>query len=266
MHFRSRKTHYPRTYFLLKKDNNYYLLFWLEYGKDNSIYLWFDDSPNNNWKVATTYHQSGNIKGKTNIALEANRYDIFDPHLSWHASGSIHVSGYDRDGKKGKHLISDKKTQSLTEIKIGKTIPFCQLVFPTFNAKTALKLFDTEIQEITDKCCIATLDKYNFQVRNENAPYESYLVIDNSFIPSRKLLTLDLCLYYKGFVSYPPYVPPEEMLYPQIISLIKEYSFVAVGVRFFPTNIECTPEEITSTTVACFNKESTDLFQIKKAC
>ena len=105
--FRQRKTDLPRTFFLFKNESGYFLLFWIEYGIDNSIYVWFDDDPNESWEVVGKHSQE-KIKGKHDIEFIPESLNVFDPHITWHPTGQVHVRGYNKLGQKKETVISKK--------------------------------------------------------------------------------------------------------------------------------------------------------------
>lgn len=261
--FRSMKTHYPRTYFLLKKESHLYLLFWLEYGKDNSLYVWFDDDRNKGWEV-TAKHNQEDVVGMQEISFEEETLNIFNPHISWHQSGRIHVSGYDDKGERGERLISDKKTDSFQDLKKGLTVPITQIVFPVTSPEKTLKSFGKGPREMYgETTLVGILDKKGFRVANNKAPAEAFFIIDEEIIPKGYHLAVDICAHHKNLpVSFiGPSRVRQDMLFPQVISLHKEKTLISADIRIFKVEASNRDAQESKNAVAtCFNRESIDLF------
>lgn len=265
--FRLRKTAYPRTYFLLNKKKKFYLLFWLEYGKDNSLYVWFDDNPNNSWEVAAVHNQ-GKFHGSINIELKHKAYEIFDPHISWHPSGNIHVTGYDKKGANKEHIISDKTTDLLYSMVGGTTIPIAQILLPTLNARNSLKYLGKELGELRDpNVWVGTLNEKGFHVLNNGAPREGFFIVDDSLVPDRHVLGFDISAYWKGnkplFTGGKSLIEFQKtMLYPDSFSINRGLVGTTACLRIFSLPFGDKPKNLIHTLATCFNKDSTDLFQL----
>lgn len=81
---RIRKTDYPRTYVLLKGKKCYYLLFWLEHGKDGSLYIWFDDNPDSSWEVSATHNAfSQQVLSRTEVRGLSFVFLAIYSHFYW---------------------------------------------------------------------------------------------------------------------------------------------------------------------------------------
>lgn len=260
---RKRKTDLPRTYFLYRNKHRYFLLFWLEFGIDGSIYTWFDDNPDNSWELVAKYSQNSPINGKTHITLNRKSYKIYDPHISWHQSGKIHVSGYNNIGKKGNIVISDKKSATIEEINELKTFPYTQIVFPTVNYKESLSFIEKGLpEEILKNKCIGILNKKGFSSRNNGSESESYFIIDQKILKQKNNLGLDLCIHHKSTTPVPVGDLGKSILHPQIITISKAVTPVAVSFRIFSSNVEYSVKKVNTIVATCFNLESIDLVQL----
>ena len=261
--FRSRKTHFPKTYFLFEKEKILYLLFWLEYGQDNSLYVWFDDDPNKGWEV-TAVHTQENVIGTQEVSFQEKPLNIFDPHISWHQSGRAHVSGYNAQGKKGEHLISDKDADSFQDLEMGMTTPVTQMVFPVINPEKNLKSFGKGPKEMYQEVTwVGLLDKKGFRVMNDKAPAEAFFIIDDEILPDGFQLAVDIGVHHKQFPA--TFIGPEkikkDMLFQQTISLHKEKTLVAAAIRFLKVK---NLKETRNAVATCYNRESADMFLLHR--
>lgn len=264
--FRVRKIPYPRTYVVLKKQKDFYLLCWLEYGKDGSLYVWLDDNPNNGWEVIATHNQT-DIVGKEDVSFGVKKLQVFDPHLSWHSSGRVHVSGYDKDGKKGEHLISDRKSDSLKDLKSGFTAPFTQIVFPNLDGDSFLKYIGTNLEKSFKKDnCVCFVTSEGLRVLNNNSQGEAFLIINRKDIPIGIGLAIDIGVYYKK--NNPQFIGASKtrksLLFPEIISSYKESSVIAAAIRLLKVEVIGNAKRANSAVATCFNRESVDLFLFKR--
>lgn len=261
--FRKRSTHFPKTFFLLLKNKTLCLLFWLEYGRDNSLYVWLDDDPNLGWE-ATAQHNQRDIKGSQNVEFKENTLNIFDPHISWHKSGRIHVSGYNKHGKKGERIISDKKSSSFEDLKKGITVPVTQIILPVIYPERTLKSFGKGSREMYgEETWVGLLDKGGFRVANNNASAEAFFIINEDIIPKNSFIAIDVAVHDKRFPA--AFIESEKvrknMLFDQIISLYKEKTQIASAIRIFKVEVLNKKAKETKNAVAtCFNEESVDLF------
>lgn len=268
MTIRPRKTDYPRTIFLLKKDGGFYLLFWLEHGKDDSLYIWFDDDPNNSWELVAKHNQEV-FFGTQDVTLEHKSFEIFDPHISWHPSGRIHVTGYNKKGGKGERVLSDKAADLLYTMIGGVTIPISHMLLPTLNAKNSLKYLGKELTELKDpNSWVGTLNKKGFNVLNNGAPGEGFFIIDDLLIPERHVLGCDISAYWKtnnpNFDGKTSVEFQKSMLYPDSFSINRGATGTTACLRIFSLRFGDKPKNLRHIVATCFNKESTDLFQFKK--
>jgi len=264
---RKRKTDYPRTFLILKKGNNFYLLFWLEHGKDDSLYIWFDDDPDNSWELAAIHNQK-KFFGTTNVTLEHKPYEIFDPHISWHPSGKIHVTGYNKKGSKGARVLSDKSADPLYKMVSGTTIPISQIILPTINIESLKYLGDDLFKIVPPKSWVGILDKNGFHIANNSAPGEGFLIVDNTLIPAKHNLGVDISAYWKGntpnFEGKTDIGFNESMLYKNPFSINRGATGIAACLRVFSLEFGDKPNTLWHIVATCFNKESTDLFQLRK--
>lgn len=266
--FRDRKTHYPKTYFLLKRGSDFYLLFWLEYGKDNSLYIWFDDNPNNGWEVVARHRQS-DVIGSQEVEFYQSELGFFDPHLSWHQSGRIHAGGYSKEGQKGERVISDRTATSFSQLESGITVPFSQIIFPTVNAEKALKSLGKGVRDFFyPTTWMGMLNKSGFRVVNNGAPGEAFFIIDNEVIPKDRDLAIDISIHHKNhkvdFSNMGQKQLNELMVYPEAISFHKGKTDIAACLRIFSVDVLSAAKEATGVAVTCFNNETVDIFQMKK--
>lgn len=266
--FRDRKTHYPRTYFILKQGSFYYLLFWFEYGRDNSLYIWFDDSVNNGWEVTAT-HRQFDIIGDQEINFNQSLAGIFNPHISWHGSGQVHVRGYDSAGKSGARVISNRIAASFDQLKSGVTIPFSQIIFPTVNCGSSLDRLSFNLQDIFDlKRWVGILDQSGLHVFNDGAMEEAFFVIDERMIPSNRNLALDICVHHKrkkvNFNGLGGYKMREVMVHPESISLHKGGTDVAACIRVFSVDVLSDARDTKSVVATCFNEETIDILRMQR--
>lgn len=265
--FRQRKTHFPRTYFILKQGHAFYLLFWLEYGNDNSLYVWFDDNQNNSWEVLAK-HSQFDLRGSHRVHFKHESYAIFDPHISWHQSGIVHVRGYDCQGYKKKRVISNKLSDNFEDLKSGMTTPFTQIIMPTTNAKKALKYLG-EGMELFHKheSFLMIIDKNGLATTNVGASEEAFIIIDENIIPKKFELGIDISIHHKNNNPNPNLTSGfmRSMIHPEQISLFKGSSNVGACVRVFSVeNKSSDNKEILHAVATCFNKETIDIFQLKK--
>lgn len=264
---RQRKKHYPPTHFILKKGNLFYLLFWLEYGMDNSLYVWFDDDPNNSWEVIAV-HRQNDLNGTERVNFDHKPHAVFDPHLSWHQSGRTHVRGYDNRGKKRKQVVSSRLTDSFVEIKSGSTTSFTQIVMPTTNAKKSLKCLGKAIGKFQNtKSFMMVINKKFRTVTNNGGSDEAYIIIDSNIIPKKFELGIDISIHHRNCKPNPNSTNGfiNSMLHPEQISLLKGVSEIAACIRIFGVeNKGLGNTEILHTVATCFNKETIDVFQLKK--
>lgn len=263
--FRQRKTDYPRTYFLFQEKGKFYLLFWLEHGKDDSLYIWFDDDPNKSWKLVAKYHQD-KLFGTASITLKHNSYKIFDPHISWHPSGKIHVTGYDEKGGKKERVLSDKESDPLYAMVGGVTVPITQIVLPTINLKNSLKFLGDDLSKVKESdSWFGILDKRGFNVMNNSAPGEGFFIVDSSIIPSKHNLGFDVCACWKtNTPNYEGKSLGDSILTSDIFKINRGATGITACLRLFSLPFEDKPRNLQHIVAACFNKESTDLFQLKK--
>lgn len=261
--FRKRNTHFPKTYFLFLKDKTLYLLFWLEYGRDNSLYVWLDDDPNLGWEVMAK-HTQGNIDGMQSIDFKENVLNVFDPHISWHKSGRIHVGGYNKQGKSGERLINDKKSTSLKDLESGTTVPVTQIVLPVIDPKRTLKSFGKGPKEMYGETTwVGLLSKDGFKVANNNTPAEAFFIINDDILPEDSHIAIDIGVHNKNFPA--TFIGLNEarqhMLFSKIISLHKEKTQIAAAIRVFEVKaLNKDARETKNAVATCFNKESVDLF------
>lgn len=266
--FRTREIPYPRTYIVLKKQKELYLLCWLEYGEDGSLYVWLDDDLDNSWEVVSTHNQTG-IVGEEVISFKGEKLQIFDPHLSWHKSGRVHVSGYDYNGRKGARLISDRQSDSLEDLRNGATAPFTQIVFPNLDGSNFLKCLSLDLKEdFGGENCVCFVTGDGLKVLNDNANGEAFLVIDREEIPKGVGLAIDIGVFHKE--NDPQFIGSkktlESLLFPapKIISSYKESSVSAAAIRLFKMKVLDDASRASSAVATCFNKESIDLFLFRR--
>jgi len=263
---RQRTTHYPRTYFILKKKGLFYLLFWLEYGKDNSLYIWFDDDSNNSWEVIAKHSQL-ELKGVQQVNFNQKPYSIFDPHISWHSSGRIHVTGYDQKGKNIERIISDKSTEGFRNLERDITVPVSQIVVPSSNAKNTLKCLGNKLPIRPKKNFEMVISKQGIEVENNGAPDEAFIIIEDDIIPQGTELGIDISVHHKDKIASPPIFKGflHSMLFEEQISFYKGESKVSACIRLLGVkNESLNQEEIKDTVATCFNKETIEIFQLKK--
>lgn len=264
---RKREHHYPSTYFVLKKGNNFYLLFWLEYDLDNSLYVWFDDDPDNSWEVIAK-HRQDDLKGAQRVHFYHKQYEIFDPHLSWHQSGRTHVRGYNIQGKKREQVIEDRLTDNFDDLRSGVTTSFTQIIMPTTNAKKTLKHLKKGMgQFINPESFMMVIDKKGLKTINSGASAEAYIIIDENIIPKSFELGVDISIHHRDNAPNPNSTQGfiKSMLHPEQISLLKGMSEVAACIRIFGVeNKGLNNGGILHTVATCFNKETIDIFQLKK--
>ena len=266
MKFRQRITHYPRTFFILKKKDLFYLLFWLEYGKDDSLYMWFDDDPDNSWEVIAKHSQS-ELKGIQRVNFNQKAYSIFDPHISWHSSGRIHVTGYDKKGRNKERIISDKLTEGFKDLEKDITVPISQVVVPSGNAKRALKCLGNKLKIQPKKNFKMTIGKRGIEVENNGAPEEAFVIIEEDIIPKKIELGVEISVHHKNKNANPPITEGflSSMLLEKQISFSKGKSKISACIRLFGVENKSTNrDEIINTVATCFNKETIEIFQLKK--
>lgn len=265
--FRLRKTNYPPTYLLLKNHGKFYLLLWLEHGKDDSLYIWFDDDPDNSWELVAKHNQE-RFLGTTNITLEHKSFEVFDPHISWHPSGRIHVTGYNKKGSKNEQVLSDKPSDLLYTIISGATTPISQIILPTINIKSLKYLGDDLFKIVPPNSWVGTLDKNGFHIANNSAPGEGFLIVDSTLIPAKHNLGIDISAYWKGntpnFDGKTSVGFRESMLHPDSFSINRGATGITACLRIFSLKFGDKPNTLWHLVATCFNKESTDLFQLKK--
>lgn len=261
---RKRKTDYPRTYFVYHARGGYYLLFWLEHGRDGSLYIWFDDNPNNSWELYAIHNQE-KFTGSVDISLKSKSYAVYDPHISWHQSGTIHVSGYDIKGRARQRIISDKKASSLNDLFLGATIPITQMLLPTIDPASSLRLFSKNLLQYQNKNhWIATLDRKGFYALDNSAPREGIFVVDFSIVPAGHSLGFDIWACCRG---NNPYFGGKElgtMLYPETFKIDRGSSVTTACLRVFSLPFKDKSERLMHIIATCFNSESIDLFGVKK--
>ncbi|MBP9815654.1 hypothetical protein KBD09_00245 [Candidatus Woesebacteria bacterium] len=263
--FRTRITDLPRTYILYRIKHRYYLLCWLEHGIDESMYIWFDDNIDNSWEV-TAKHSQDEIDGKVTIELTQQKYKIYDPHLSWHPSGKVHVSGYNEAGRMKERLIADKKAASLQDISNGQTVPFSQIVFPTVNFRNMFTFMGKGLPEIISKNkYYVVINRKGHKINNSGAKDEAYIIIDDDIIPKGKNLSIDFCIHDKKVVAEPIGNLNRNLIFSEIVSSHKDMTQNAFGLRLFYSDVEYDLKKVKGLIATCFNQESYDLFQLSRA-
>jgi len=267
---RHRKADFPRTYFFLKKGKDYFLLFWIEYGKDNSIYLWFSDDTNKFWEV-TAKHSQPEIAGLQEIDIKVESLNIFDPHISWHQSGQVHVRGYNNKDQMGEVVISNKKSHTWKEIENGHlTVPISQIIFPVIAPELSLVYVGKmPIDFPDDETMLATIDRNGYSCVNNGANKSAYIIIDSVLIPKNFELGIDLQIHKKTDpVELLPTSPKElveRLIFPKALSLFKEKTSISVCARFFKVDNNNPKSKPTSSiTATCFNQETIEIFQLKQ--
>lgn len=258
-----RRTHYPPTYFVLKEKSKFYLLFWLEHGRDGSLYIWFDDY-NNSWEVIAL-HKQNFFYGESKISLIHKPLEIYDPHISWHQSGAIHVTGYSQKDRIKKKVISDRPTDSIDNMVLGLTIPVTQMVLPTVNSGTTLKLFSKDLSEFKNpRNWIATIDNSGIEIKNNNASGAGIFLIDSAVIPEGHNLGVDLWISLKGRAPNLYGKDMDSLLTQHVININRGRSITTACVRLFSLPFLDKPETLKYILATCFNKKSVDLFQLKR--
>ncbi len=241
------------------------MLCWLEYGIDESMYIWFDDNINNSWEV-TAKHSQNEIQGTVTIELKQQRYKVYDPHLSWHPSGRVHVSGYNEAGRLKERVIADKLASSLHDISTGQTIAFSQIIFPTVNFRSVFTFIGKGLPDaISKRKYYTVINKKGHKAYNSGANEEAYLIIDDSIVPKGKNLSIDFCIHNKKVVADPIGNLNKYLIFPQVISSHKDMTQNAFGLRLFYTDVDYELKKVKALIATCFNQESNDLFQLSRA-
>jgi hypothetical protein len=208
------------------------------------------------------------LKGAQRVFFDHKPYAIFDPHLSWHQSGRTHVRGYNIQGRRREQVIEDRLTDKFEDLKSGVTTSFTQIIMPTTNAKETLKNLEKGMgQFMNSESFMMIIDKNGRKAINNGASDEAYIIIDGNIIPKNFELGIDISIHHRDNVPNPNSTQGfiKSMLHPEQISLLKGMSEIAACIRIFGVeNKGSTNCGILQAVATCFNKETIDIFQLKK--
>ena len=194
----NRKTHFPPTYVVYRKGNDHYLLYWVELGKDGSVYVWFSEIERKLFQVNGRHEQ---VELTKEVPISVNPVNLYNPHLSYHPSGRVHISGYkDRISKPREHIIEDRITDDLPSLVKRKSATiFCSILSPVLFAKDWASVENIKVEDFLKQGWNYTeITKQGASIVSNSKPFPSVIALDSSLIPPNKILNSELFIHGKG--------------------------------------------------------------------
>ncbi|MFA7244548.1 MAG: hypothetical protein WC080_04670 [Patescibacteria group bacterium] len=196
-----RRVYYPPIYVCYRKGDSHYLLFWIEFGNDGSVYVWFSENHRKLFQVLASHEQEELSAKISQISVEDNPIEVYNPHISYHSSGRVHISGYDNLHDKPKeHVIEDRATESFLSVCIKKIgLPFCSIISPVMTAEKWAQLEVVSKDEfLKKKWNYSALVGGEIKIASNNNSGRTLIAIDSSSVSKNHALTTEIIIHGSG--------------------------------------------------------------------